>query len=70
MGETEREEVNGCSDVPIPSAMPCCDYVRPAVNSIKAKQDTHGNWLVEVNGDGVWRGAELDTDNGSLVFSY
>jgi hypothetical protein len=70
MGETETKEVSGCSDVPMPSVMPCCDYVRPSIATIKARQDPDGNWLIQINDDGVWRGSTLLEDKNTLQFFY
>lgn len=60
-------------DTPLPdfSNNPCdCNYVTPAIKSIKIKKDKHGNYLVQVNGDRKWRGATLDKETKTTSFSY
>lgn len=62
---------NGCPDI-VPIDYPCnCNYIPPAIKNINVKVNpVTGAILVEVNGDGVWRGATIDKETKTIQFSY
>jgi len=47
-----------------------CDYVAPPVKKLLLKKDEHGNYLVQVNEDGVWRGATFNEETMTLTYKY
>lgn len=60
---------SNCCKIPTSNSSNC-DYVSPPVKKLFIKKDEHGNYLVQVNEDGVWRGATFNEETMTLTYSY